>query len=170
MGVERGLSGTESTFEEHQSLPSWLGPALVALSVPALVVALVAVLEAGGPTLRGAGLVVVIVVAVLGPIPLILRSTLRTTVRDDGVYFRFSPFHWSERYISFEEIEAVRRSERRAYQYGLRRTRWGWEYRPNASDGVEIHRTNGPAIFLGSERPHELRQAIEEGVRRTRHG
>ncbi|ELY38435.1 hypothetical protein [Natronorubrum tibetense] len=167
MAIERGPTGTDPTFEEHQSLPSWLGPALVALSIPALVVALVAVLETGGPTLRAAGLVVV---AVMGPIPLILRSTLRTTVRDDGVYFRFTPFHWSERYISFEEIEAVRRSERRAYQYGLRRTRWGWEYRPNASDGVEIHRTNGPAIFLGSEQPHELRQAIESGMRRTRSG
>lgn len=165
-----GATPTEAgpAFEERQFLPSWFGPALVALSVPALLIAGVAVVEAEGVTLEAAGTVGLLTLIVLGPIPLLLRSALRTAVRDDGVYFRFSPFHRSDRRISFEEIESVRRGERRAYKFGLQRTRWGWEYRPNATEGVEIYRENGPSIFLGSERPHELREAIEAGMRRTR--
>lgn len=161
-------SGVEPTFEERQSPPSWLFPAVIVLSVPGLVVALVAVLGTSGVTLESVGTAVVFAVTVLVPIPLVRRLALRTAVRDDGIYFRFSPIHRSDRRIPFSEIRDVRRAERRAFQYGLRRTRWGWEYRPNSSAGVEIRRTDGPAIFLGSERPHELRQAIEDGLRRER--
>lgn len=161
-----GTAG-EPTFEERQSLPSWLVPALVALSVPGLAFTAFVVLDEQGLTLESLATVALIAVIVLGPIPLIGRSTLHTAVRADGVYFRFRPFHRSDRRISFEAIERIERSERRAYQYGLRRTRWGWEYRPHASDGVEIYRTRGPAIFLGSERPHELWTAIEAELRRA---
>ena len=158
-----GRATDDPAFDERQSLPSWLGPALVALSLPAIPIAAVAVLDAEGPTLEAIALVAA---SVLAPISLVLRSTLRTTVREDGVYVRFSPIHRSDRRIAFDEIRDVRRSDRRAYQYGIRRTRWGWEYRPNASEGVEIYREEGSNVFLGSERPRELRTAIETGIRR----
>ncbi|SDK20504.1 hypothetical protein [Natronorubrum texcoconense] len=155
------------TFEERQTLPSWFGPAVVVLSVPTLAVTVVVVFEAEGATRESLALGVLLALVVLGPLPLLFRSALRTEVRADGVFFRFSPFHLSDRHVPFEEIEDVRRSERRAYNFGLKRTRWGWEYRPNSTEGVEIYRAAGPAIFLGTERPHELREAIEAGMRRT---
>ena len=165
-GTDGAATALEPAFEERQSMPSWFGPALVALSVPALVVAAAAILDAEGVTGESVALLAVVAVLVLVPIPLFVRATLRTTVSDDGLVFRFTPFHRSDRTVRFDDIEEVRRSERRAYQYGLQRTRWGWEYRPNSTVGVEIYRENGPPIFLGSERPHELRTAIEEGLRR----
>ena len=155
----------DSTFAERQSLPSWVGPLLLVLSIPPLAL-VVAVSFEDGVTLESAVTVVAIALLVVGPIPLVRRSELQTEVRSDGVAFRFAPIHRSERVVPFDEIESVRLGERRAYQSGLRRTRWGWEYRPNSSEGVEIYRRDGPPIFLGSERPHELRTAIEEAMRR----
>lgn len=155
-------------FEERQSMPTWFGPALVAISVPGLLITAVAVVGTEGITVESIAIVASLAGFVLGPVPLLARARLRTTVRENGVAFRFSPFHRSERTVLFGEIEEIRGSERRAYQHGLRRTRWGWEYRPNAGEGVEIYRENGPPIFLGSERPYDLQAALEEGMRRDR--
>ncbi|QRV15345.1 hypothetical protein JMJ58_00095 [Haloterrigena salifodinae] len=166
--TEPAIASAGPIFEEHQSMPPWFGPALVALSAPALPVAAVVILDAEGVTGESVAILAAVAVLVLAPIPVFARARLRTTVREDGVAFRFSPFHRSERRVRFDEITDVRRSERGAYQYGLRRTRWGWEYRPNAREGVEIRRERGPAIFLGSERPRELLTAIETGLRQSR--
>ena len=83
------------TFEERQTLPSWFGPAVVALSVPTLVVTVVVVFETEGATRESLALGVLLALVVLGPLPLLFRSALRTEIRDDGVFFRFSPFHLS---------------------------------------------------------------------------
>ncbi|GEM_PF-5441589 len=153
-------------FEERQSHPSWLGPAMLVLSLPTLVVVTVLTIDDTGTNGQSVVTLALIALLVLGPIPILVRAELRTTVRDDGIAVRYAPFHRTDRHIAFEELTDVRRAERRAYQYGIRRTRWGWEYRPNSSAGVECYRETGPPIFLGSERPHELRTAIENGMRR----
>ena len=165
-----------TAFEERQSHPSWLGPVLLALAVPALVVTAVVVFDDTGTgtgtgvgvTPESIGTLLVVALAVLGPIPVLDRAELRTTVQDDGIAIRYVPFHRTERYVSFDDLTDVRRAQRRPYQYGIRRTRWGWEYRPNSSVGVECYRETGPPIFLGSERPHELQTAIEAGLRAGR--
>jgi len=154
-----------STFDERQTLPAWVRPVIIVLSIPPLVVTSIIVVGESGVTTGSIGVIAAVVAPSLGILPLLNRSELRTRVCDDGVYFRFRPFHRSWRSISFDEIDDVQRSERRAFQHGIRWTRWGWEYRPDASEGVEIYRAAGRPIFLGSERPSELRLAIEEGMR-----
>jgi len=151
-----------TAFEERQSHPNWLLPAVIAVSVPAVVATAAVTVGEAGLTADAVWTVTIVVVLVVAPIPLLARSELRTTVGDEGICFRYTPFHRRDRCIRFDELTAVRRGERRDYQFGLRRTRWGWEYRPNASEGVELVREDGPRIFIGSERPYELLSAIEE--------
>ncbi len=152
-------------FEECQTFPSWMGPALIALSLPALLVTPILIFADEGVTLESTAIVVATVVIVVAPLPFLLRSTLHTEVREDGVYFRYWPFHRSYRHVPFSAIQDVRREERRSYSYGLRWTRSGWEYAPDSSEGIRIYRENSKPIFLGSERPHDLLTAIESGRR-----
>ncbi|WP_049925421.1 hypothetical protein [Halopiger goleimassiliensis] len=164
------MTAAKPTYSESQSLPSWLPTALLVVSAPSLLLVAVVLVDEYGLTLQAEFYVTAVAVLVLGPIPLVHRAGLRTEVRDDGLWFRFVPIHRSDRHVPFESIERVRLAERRAFQYGIQRTRWGWEYRPNASEGVEVYRREGPPLFLGSERPHELRTTIETGMRRSTSG
>ncbi|MDS0477528.1 hypothetical protein [Natrinema sp. 1APR25-10V2] len=158
---------TDATFEERQRLPSWMGPTVLALSISPLAVTILVIIGENGVTPGSLAAIAAIVGPGLGVVPLVYWAKLRTQVRDDGVYFRFRPFHRSWRSIPFANIQRVRRDERRAFQYGIRWTRRGWEYRADANTGVEIDRIEGKPIFLGTERPHEFRAAIEAGVRRS---
>ncbi|WP_276254063.1 hypothetical protein [Halomontanus rarus] len=160
---------TDVRFEERQTLPSWMGPALLVLSIPGPLLASIAVVGEQGVTRRS--IAVVALVAALAVLPIgLLRSAMRTRVTDDGLEIRYWPFHRTPRTIPFEELEDVRVERRRSYQYGIRWTRAGWEYTPNSRDGVELTRRGQKPVFVGSDRPHELATAIREalGARRRR--
>lgn len=93
---------------------------------------------------------------------------LDTQVRDDGVYVQLWPLHWSSRRIPFEDIEAVSVSTYSAKEFGG----WAWgvrigpsldsvAYRLRGNEGVRITRKNHADLFLGSQSPSKLAEAIE---------
>lgn len=155
----------EVHFDERQTLPSWMGPAILVLAVPGPLLATAAVVGEQGLTRSSLALIAAVVALTVVPFPLLLRSVMRTQVTGDGLRIRYWPFHLSPRTVPFDEIDDVRVESRRSYQYGIRRTRAGWEYTPNSREGVETVRREQKPVFVGSDRPHELATAIREGLR-----
>jgi len=95
------------------------------------------------------------------------RLQLVTEVRSDGVYVRFAPLQRSFRSIPFAEIEIVTRERYSAVDYGG----WHWGvrvgpsgddavYRISGVDGVQLRLADGTRVFIGSQRPEELRDTI----------
>jgi hypothetical protein len=91
---------------------------------------------------------------------------LTTTVRRDGVYLRFSPFHRREMPVNLRD--AVR-FEARTYsplrEYGGWGIRMGYKrraYNVAGNRGVQIEYKDGSRLMIGSQRPEELEQAIRK--------
>lgn len=91
-------------------------------------------------------------------------------VRADGVFVRLGPIQRSFRRVPAGRIESVQATAYAATTYsgwhwGLRRTPGGHTvYRLYGGRGVEITRTDGTRVFVGSRRPDELAAAIERVV------
>lgn len=105
------------------------------------------------------------IVIVLGVTMLFAVARLETEVREDGVYIRFAPLHRSYRQIPFDEVAGVERAEFGLLTYGGLGIRWTadtWAYMTRRGHGVKIRRPNAKAVVIGSERPEELLEAIEE--------
>ncbi len=95
---------------------------------------------------------------------LLFFSQLITEVRDDGIYFRFSPFHRTFRRIAFTEIKQCKvRTYHPIREYG------GWgirirckakAYNVSGDRGLQIELLNGDRLLIGSQRAEELYRAI----------
>ena len=119
---------------------------------------------------------IVLIVLVIGigfGLPVFFRVTnLTTEVRDDGVYFRFFPLHFSFHRIGLEEIV---RFEVQAYRpirdYGGWGIRYGWKgkaYNVSGNRGVQLQLSNGKRILIGSQHPEEMAEALNAALVRGR--
>ncbi|NOR90555.1 MAG: hypothetical protein GQ524_09905 [Anaerolineales bacterium] len=92
-------------------------------------------------------------------------ARLVTEVRNDGIYIRFFPFHWTFRKIAFKEVKQF---EARTYcsfrEYGGHGIRYGSKgkaYTVNGDRGVQIELLNGKRLLIGSQRVEEFWRAIQ---------
>ena len=98
-------------------------------------------------------------------LPFLFYSTkLITEIRNDGIYFRFSPFHSSYQKIPFDEIT---RYEARTYRpikeyggWGIRGIGKNKAYNIRGNKGLQLELINGKRILIGSQNPQKLVQAI----------
>lgn len=85
-------------------------------------------------------------------------------VREDGLYYRFVPFHLSFRKIEFADLmkyQARTYSPIKDYGgWGIRYGQGGAAYNISGNRGVLLMQANGKSIMLGSQRPEELVEAI----------
>ena len=92
-------------------------------------------------------------------------SQLVTEVREDGIYIRFFPFHWTFRRIAFTEVKQCKvRTYRPIREYGGWGIRYGCKgkaYNVSGDRGVQIELLNGKRLLIGSQRAEELWQAIQ---------
>jgi len=101
--------------------------------------------------------------------PLFLPFTkLTTEVRDNGIYIQLFPFHLTPRRI---DLATLRSYEVRTYKpireyggWGIRKGRQGTAYNMSGNQGVQLEMYNGKRILIGSQKPEELFQAIEQQV------
>lgn len=96
---------------------------------------------------------------------LFLAAKLVTEVRSDGLYIRYFPFHLRMHNIPLEnldKVEPITYSPLGDYGgWGIRFGKNGRAYNPTGNRGVKLTYANGSHILIGSQRPHELAQAIE---------
>ena len=107
----------------------------------------------------------VIILLILGPLALVLLCRLETTVRPDGLYIRFYPFHLSDRKIPLEILVSVRALTYRPIMeyggWGLRFGKGGRAYNISGRKGVRLEFADGKHLLIGSQRSEELAAAIE---------
>ncbi len=105
--------------------------------------------------------------AVLGTVLFCLFyfSRLTTWVKNDGVYFRFFPLHFSEQAILFSDVAKY---EIRIYSpirdYGGWGIRWGPKgkaYNVSGNRGIQFELKNGKKILIGTQRPEEFLRALD---------
>jgi len=113
-------------------------------------------------------LIVIAVVIGLGLPLFFYLANLTIEVRDDGVYFRFFPLHFSFRRIGLEDItsfEARRYRPIRDYGgWGIRYGRGGKAYNVSGDRGVQLELARGGRILLGSQHPEEMAEAIRAAL------
>ena len=119
----------------------------------------------GDQPMPDSALVILWILVGVGLPALLFFGRLTTEVRCDGIYIRFSPFHWSFRRIAFSDISQF---EVRTYQplreyggWGIRFTCRGKAYSVSGNQGVQIDLTDGRHILIGSRRAEELWRAIQ---------
>ena len=100
---------------------------------------------------------------------LFFNSRLITEVHEDGVYFRFNPFHWSFRRIAFVDFAHCELRTYRAIReyggWGLRMRFKGKAFIASGNRGVQFELKNGKRLLIGSQRAEEFWQAIPPKVR-----
>jgi hypothetical protein len=95
---------------------------------------------------------------------LFLSFTLSTRIEADSLSYRFFPFtRW--RTFRFEEIEALELVEYNGlWEYGGWGIKWNgdtWSYTTSGKWGI-IVKTTDKKILLGTQKPEEVRQVINE--------
>ena len=101
-----------------------------------------------------------------GALVLLGFSRLITEVRRDGLFVRYIPFHWSPKKIALGNVrDAVAVTYRPLLHYGgwgIRIARGGRAYNAYGSRGVRLDFRNARHLLIGSQRPEELAEAIEQ--------
>ena len=96
---------------------------------------------------------------------LFLFARLVTKVRNDGIYIRFFPFHWTFRRIAFTEVKQFEARTYRSFReyggHGIRYSSKGMAYTVSGDRGVQIELLNGKRLLIGSQRAEELSRAIQ---------
>jgi hypothetical protein len=92
---------------------------------------------------------------------------LLVEVREDGVHINFAPL--VRRTVLFENIVSCEvRTYRPMREYGgwsVKYGRAGKAYNVSGNRGVQLKLSNGKGLLIGSQRPEELAQAIQAGMR-----
>ena len=114
-------------------------------------------------------LVVIAVIFGFGLPALIYFTNLATEVHDDGLYFRFFPFHVSFHKIGRKDIKGFEVRTYRAIRdyggWGIRYGREGKAYNVSGNRGVQLLLANGQRLMIGSQRPEEMVEALNSVVR-----
>jgi hypothetical protein len=97
---------------------------------------------------------------------LVLR--LDTAIQQDGIYYRFLPFQWTYRKITWDRIsKAFVRQYRPITEYG------GWGLRiglfgkgkafiVSGNTGLQIVYDKGKKFLLGTQRPEEMKRVLKQ--------
>lgn len=103
---------------------------------------------------------------------LFYRARLITEVRQNGIYVRFFPFHFSFQKIAFDELKGHQVLTYRPIKeyggWGIRYGSKGKAYNVSGNRGVQLELRSGQRILIGSQQPEELAQAIDQALKYPR--
>jgi len=169
MRADRGDRITFSEIQKMRQLWVWiLVISITALAWYGFIVQIILKTSFGGRPAPDIILVVFWIVFGLGLPVFLCAVRLTVEVREDGIYFRFFPFHRTFRRIGFEEIRSCRVRQyhpiREYGGWGIRKGRSGRAYNMSGNLGVELALKNGKNLLLGSLRAEELNRSIRESL------
>lgn len=136
---------------KHTQMGAWM---LVFFAIAAALI----LFSQGGVMVNSSWIAFVILV----PASLIFSS--QTIIVDDALHWHFGFGFWRKK-LSFDDISSVRQVRNKWYYgLGIRLTPHGWLYTVSGLDAVEIEKTDGSKIRLGSDEPDLLAHAIESKI------
>ena len=96
---------------------------------------------------------------------------LTTEVREDGLYYRLFPFHWSFQSIGGSDIdkfESITYRPLRDYGgWGIRYGFNGKAYNVSGNRGVQLQLRDGRQVLIGSRKPEDLADALQLIIRQS---
>lgn len=96
-------------------------------------------------------------------------AKFQTEVTTKGLFLRFLPFHRKVRMIALDELTSVDIVRVRPWMnyggYGIRRGRMATAYIVQGDRGVKLSYANGCHIFIGTQRPEALKEALDRIVK-----
>jgi hypothetical protein len=164
-------------FREQQRFRQpWLWVVFLCISMPVVVLLgyglyqqLVLKRPFGDNPLSDTGLVLMTAAVLLlhaAVIALFWFARLDVDVTPSDIAIRFRPFHLHPRRIHLRDVTDARaRSYSALGEYGgwgIRIGLKGWAYNVSGDEGVQLTLANGKRILIGSQRSHELEEAIRQ--------
>lgn len=93
---------------------------------------------------------------------LMYAAKLETEVREDGVYYRWTPFFRRFFFISRESIDRFGERKSPLLQYGFRFfPTYGWVHSVSGREGIQFYLTTGRKIYIGTQELFRFRKALE---------
>ncbi len=132
-----------------------IGWTILAMLAGALALVIVVSLPAQAPT------IVLITLAVL-TLAALLFGSLTVSVDDTAVRWHFGPGVWHKSLPLAEVADLCVIRTRWWYGWGIRISPHGWLYNVSGLGAVAITRTDGRQVWLGSDEPERLAEAIEQ--------
>ncbi len=112
------------------------------------------------------GILIAIVLLVFSISMFMLTFRLETRINGKGVYVRFHPLHWKERFYAWQDIEEANlRTYRPLAEYG------GWGIRGlgknralnmSGNKGLQLVFRSGKRLLIGTNKPEDLENALQE--------
>ncbi len=108
------------------------------------------------------------VVVILAVTVLLVVARLDTEIRNDGIYYRFLPFQWSMKRISWKQIsESYIRRYNPLLEYGGWGLRiglfgHGWAFSASGNKGLQLIYKNGTKFLLGTQKPEEIERVLQQ--------
>ena len=130
---------------------------LTVVSVGAAIVVLVLITATTGWHFVSIGVLAILVVLV------VLFYSLTVTVDQHELTCFFGPGLIRRRFGLAEIVGAVPVRNRWYYGWGIRLTPSGWMFNVSGLDAVELELVSGTRFRIGTDQPHELVRAIEQG-------
>ena len=158
-------------FSESQRFRQWwiwlIIIGLNAFLVLSLVLQLFFEIQVGNNPASNTELIIIGVLSLL-LVLLFVSMRLHTEVREDGVYFRFAPFHRRFRALPWPKIDRLYvRKYRPIGEYGGWGLRFGlggrgMAYNVQGNQGLQLICKDGKRILIGTQKPEELERCLKE--------
>jgi hypothetical protein len=104
-----------------------------------------------------------IVFGILFPV-FLLSLKMETTIKTDGIYVMFFPFHRKPQRFPYSSIQSyLSVTYRPIRDYGGWGIRWGRDgkaYNVSGNRGLQLEFVDGKRLLIGSQKPEELEKAI----------
>jgi len=107
---------------------------------------------------------------------IILSMKLKFRIDEKGIYYRFIPFHFSDRFLSWNEIsKAYIRKYNAIYEYGGWGLRMGFFRKKgrainvSGNIGLQLELKNGKKILIGTQKEAEVKRVLETYQNRIDH-
>ena len=106
----------------------------------------------------------IIFLAMVLTMVLIGSLKLTTWIDDEGVHFKMNLFHRRVRTIPWEEIDQIHVREYSPLKeyggWGIRYGNKGWAYNVKGKHGLQILKTDGKRILIGTQNPEEVSEYL----------
>ncbi|MCD4745456.1 MAG: DUF6141 family protein [Bacteroidales bacterium] len=104
----------------------------------------------------------------VGFLILFIRLRLITEINKDGIYFKLSPLQFKFKKITPDEIKdyeirkynAIKEYGGWGIRYGFKKR--GMAYNVSGNTGMQLELKNGKKILIGTQKPDELKKAIDK--------
>jgi len=154
-------------LEEQKFVQLWLHIVLIISFMIPLIMITIELLKANGNNNEAQMNLFILMGTFILIYSIILSMKLKFRIDENGIYYRFIPFHFSDRFMPWNEIsKAYVRKYNAIYEYGGWGLRMGFfRKKGNAINvsgniGLQLELKNGKNILIGTQKEAEVERVL----------